>query len=143
MHLTDGMLTRKITMTVARIALGKSECLYLGNIYAKQDWGHARDYVEGKWRMLQQDTPDHYVLVTGETRTVLEFVEKAFLHVGITIQWSDERATVVERSRTDQSAPNTSTSPNSLGLTHSGVVVKALFIRTICAMMASSLQSGI
>lgn len=96
MHLTDGILTRKITMTVARIALGKSECLYLGNIYAKQDWGHARDYVEGKWRMLQQDTPDHYVLVTGETRTVLEFVEKAFLHVGITIQWSDERATVVE-----------------------------------------------
>jgi len=70
MHLTDGILTRKITMTVARIALGKSECLYLGNIYAKQDWGHTRDYVEGKWRMLQQDTPDNYVLVTGETRTV-------------------------------------------------------------------------
>ena len=62
----------------------------LGNIDAKRDWGHAADYVEGMWRMLQQDTPDDYCLATGETHSVREFVELAFNHVGIPIKWQGE-----------------------------------------------------
>jgi GDPmannose 4,6-dehydratase len=109
MHLTNGILfnhesprrgatfvTRKITIAVARISQGLDKCLYLGNIDAKRDWGHARDYVEGMWRMLQHDEPDDYVLATGETHTVREFVEKAFAHVNITIKWMGEFGTVDE-----------------------------------------------
>ena len=66
------------------------KCLYLGNIDSKRDWGHAKDYVEGMWRMLQQDKPDDYVLATGETHTVREFVEKSFAHIGISIKWKGE-----------------------------------------------------
>lgn len=80
-------VTRKISRAVAEISLGKQECLYLGNLDAKRDWGHARDYVEGMWLMLQQDTPDDFVLASNETHPVREFVEKAFGHVGITIRW--------------------------------------------------------
>jgi GDPmannose 4,6-dehydratase len=80
-------VTRKITRAVARIFAGKQECLYLGNLDAKRDWGHARDYVEGMWLMLQQTEPEDYVLATGETHTVKEFVERAFACVGITIGW--------------------------------------------------------
>lgn len=80
-------VTRKISRAVAAISLGKEECLYLGNLDAKRDWGHARDYVEGMWLMLQQDKPDDFVLSTNETHTVREFVEKSFKHVGVTIQW--------------------------------------------------------
>jgi len=89
-------VTRKITTAVARIHEGIDKCLYLGNIDAKRDWGHARDYVEGMWRMLQQDEPDDYVLATGETHTVREFVEKAFKVVGTTIKWTGETGTVDE-----------------------------------------------
>ncbi len=67
---------------------GLDHCLYLGNLDAKRDWGHAKDYVEGMWRMLQQDTPDDYVLATGETRSVREFVEAAFAHIGRRLRWS-------------------------------------------------------
>ncbi|KAG1819533.1 uncharacterized protein BJ212DRAFT_1478762 [Suillus subaureus] len=80
-------VTRKISRAVADISVGKQHCLYLGNIDAKRDWGHARDYVEGMWRMLQQPTPDDFVLATGETHPVREFVEKAFAVVGVTIMW--------------------------------------------------------
>jgi GDPmannose 4,6-dehydratase len=83
----ETFVTRKITRAVAAIALKKQEALYLGNLDAKRDWGHARDYVEGMWRMLQQDEPDDYVLATGETHTVREFVEKAFAAVGIRLGW--------------------------------------------------------
>jgi len=83
-------VTRKITRAVANIHLGKQECLYLGNINAKRDWGHARDYVEGMWRMLQQEEADDFVLATGKTYTVREFVERAFAEVGVTIQWRGE-----------------------------------------------------
>ncbi|KAI8824926.1 GDP-mannose 4,6 dehydratase [Fimicolochytrium jonesii] len=83
-------VTRKITQAVANIHHGNQECLYLGNINAKRDWGHARDYVEGMWRMLQQEEPEDYVLATGETHTVRSFVEKAFSRIGVTIQWSGE-----------------------------------------------------
>ncbi|KAJ3100336.1 hypothetical protein HK100_004724, partial [Physocladia obscura] len=80
-------VTRKISRAVASIRLGISECcLYLGNIDAKRDWGHARDYVEGMWLMLQQQVPEDYVIATGETHSVREFVEKAFLVVDIIIR---------------------------------------------------------
>src|SRR3954462_6242635 len=83
----ETFVTRKITQAVAAIHLGKQDCLYLGNLDAKRDWGHAKDYVEGMWRMLQQPEPDDYVLATGETRTVREFIEHAFGVVGRRIEW--------------------------------------------------------
>ncbi len=83
----ETFVTRKITQAVAAIHLGKQDCLYLGNLDAQRDWGHARDYAEGIWLILQQPKPDDYVLATGETHSVREFVELAFAEVGITIQW--------------------------------------------------------
>jgi GDPmannose 4,6-dehydratase len=83
----ETFVTRKITRAVAAIEHGLQDCLYLGNLDAKRDWGHARDYVEGMWRILQQDGPDDYVLATGETHTVREFVELAFHHIGRPIAW--------------------------------------------------------
>mmetsp|Transcript_7232 Transcript_7232/g.9425 ORF Transcript_7232/g.9425 Transcript_7232/m.9425 type:complete len:365 (-) Transcript_7232:79-1173(-) len=109
MHLTNGILfnhesprrgrtfvTRKITAAVAAITEKKQNTIFLGNIDSKRDWGHARDYVEGMWRMLQQDVAEDYVLATGETHTVREFIEKAFKIVGITIAWKGEFGTVDE-----------------------------------------------
>lgn len=109
MHLTNGILfnhesprrgrtfvTRKITAGVARIVTGIEKTLYLGNLDSKRDWGHARDYVEGMWRMLQQDEPDDYVLATGETHSVREFVEKAFKYAGVTVKWKGEAGSVDE-----------------------------------------------
>src|SRR5213596_1404897 len=78
----ETFVTRKITQAVASIECGLQQKLFLGNLDAKRDWGHARDYVEGMWLMLQQDEPDDYVLATGETHSVREFVEHAFAHVG-------------------------------------------------------------
>jgi GDPmannose 4,6-dehydratase len=86
----ETFVTRKISRAVAAIHLGMQNRLYLGNLDAKRDWGHARDYVEGMWRIVQQDEPDDYVLATGETRTVREFVETAFSHVGTTVVWKGE-----------------------------------------------------
>ncbi len=83
----ETFVTRKITRAVAAIELGRQERLYLGNLNAKRDWGHARDFVEGMWRILQQPEPDDYVLATGETRSVREFVERAFGCVGRRITW--------------------------------------------------------
>ena len=80
-------VTRKITLAVARIMAGRQEKLSLGNLNAKRDWGFAGDYVEGMWRMLQQDTPDDYVLATNETHTVREFAELSFREVGVEIEW--------------------------------------------------------
>ncbi len=80
-------VTRKISNAVARIKLGKQDHLELGNMDAKRDWGYAGDYVEGMWRMLQQEKPDDYVLATGETYTVRHFVELAFKEIGIEIVW--------------------------------------------------------
>lgn len=84
----ETFVTRKITRAVAAIHFGLQDMLYLGNLDAKRDWGHARDYVRGMWLMLQQDAPGDYVLATGETHTVREFVERAFRQVGIQIRWS-------------------------------------------------------
>lgn len=83
----ETFVTRKITRAVAKIKLGMQESIYLGNLDAKRDWGHAKDYVEGMWRMLQQDKPEDYVLATGVTIEVREFVTKAFKEVGIGIVW--------------------------------------------------------
>jgi len=100
MHASNGILfnhesprrgntfvTRKITRSVAKIHLGLQEYVTLGNLDSKRDWGHAKDYVEGMWMMLQQDKPADYVLATNETHSVREFVEKAFAHINVTIRW--------------------------------------------------------
>ena len=86
----ETFVTRKITRAVAAIKFGLQETLFLGNLDAKRDWGHARDYVEGMWRILQQPEPDDYVLATGETHSVREFVEKAFAQIGIRIMWEGQ-----------------------------------------------------
>lgn len=83
----ETFVTRKITRAVAAIYLGRQDRLYLGNLDAKRDWGHAREYVEGMWRMLQQDEPDDYVLATGETTAVRDFVQWSFADVGIDLEW--------------------------------------------------------
>jgi GDPmannose 4,6-dehydratase len=83
----ETFVTRKITRAVAAIEAGQQDRLYLGNLDAQRDWGHARDYVEGMWLMLQQPEPDDYVLATGEVHSVREFVERAFAHVGRKIVW--------------------------------------------------------
>lgn len=80
-------VTRKITRAVVRIASKKEKCLYLGNLEARRDWGHAKDYVKAMWMILQQDKPGDYFIGTGESHSVREFVEKAFLCVGIVVKW--------------------------------------------------------
>ena len=100
----ETFVTRKITRAAAAIHLGLQERLYLGNLDAQRDWGHARDYVEGMWRMLQQDTPDDYVLATGRTVAIREFVNLAFAEVGIALDWQgsgvDEIGVCKETGRT-------------------------------------------
>jgi GDPmannose 4,6-dehydratase len=88
----ETFVSRKITRAVAAIHLGFQDRLYLGNLDAQRDWGHARDYVEGMWRIVQQPEPDDYVLATGECHTVREFVERAFGEVGIVIAWKGSGA---------------------------------------------------
>jgi GDPmannose 4,6-dehydratase len=87
----ETFVTRKITRAVAAIEYGHLEKLYLGNLDARRDWGHARDYVEGMWLILQQSKPDDYVLATGEAHSVREFVEKAFACTGRKIEWQGNR----------------------------------------------------
>ncbi|MEO3472523.1 GDP-mannose 4,6-dehydratase [Roseomonas sp. CAU 1739] len=86
----ETFVTRKITRAVAAISLGRQEALWLGNLDAQRDWGHARDYVEGMWRIVQHDTPDDYVLATGETYTVRHFCDLSFSEVGIALEWRGE-----------------------------------------------------
>ena len=99
----ETFVTRKITRAVAAIKQGFQEKLYLGNLDAKRDWGHAREYVRGMWLMLQQDEPDDYVLATGETTIVRDFVTKAFSETGVTINWSgtgiEEKGTCAETGK--------------------------------------------
>jgi len=83
----ETFVTRKITRAVAAISLGLQETLYIGNLEAERDWGHARDYVDGMWRIVQQDEPDDYVLATGECHSVREFAEIAFAETGAKIHW--------------------------------------------------------
>ena len=92
----ETFVTRKITRAVAKISMGLQDKLYLGNVDAQRDWGHARDYVEGMWMMMQQDEADDFVLATGETHSVKHFCNLAFAHVGINLEWKgagvDEKA---------------------------------------------------
>ena len=86
----ENFVTRKVTRSIAKIQLGLQDVLELGNLDAKRDWGHAKDYVEAMWLMLQQPAPDDYVIATGEAHSVKEFVEAAFQYVGRTIKWEGE-----------------------------------------------------
>ncbi len=86
----ETFVTRKITLAVARIAAGEQDKLYLGNLDALRDWGYARDYVECMWLMLQHDTPEDFVIATGEQHSVREFTERAFREVGINLLWEGE-----------------------------------------------------
>ncbi|KAK2147156.1 hypothetical protein LSH36_567g01075 [Paralvinella palmiformis] len=86
----ETFVTRKITRAVAKIHLGQQDHIELGNIDAKRDWGHAKDYIEGMWLMLQQDEPEDFVLSTGEAHSVREFVEMSFDHIGVKIRWEGE-----------------------------------------------------
>ena len=99
----ETFVTRKITRAVARITCGLEDKLYIGNLDAQRDWGHARDYVEGMWRMLQQEMPEDFVLATGVTHTVRYFIEEAFREVGTTLSWQgtgvDERGLCTRTGR--------------------------------------------
>ena len=95
----ETFVTRKITRAVVGIQKGLQHTLYLGNLDAKRDWGHARDYVEGMWRILQHEEPDDFVLATGETHSVREFVELAFAEVGRTIVWEGAGVDEVGRDK--------------------------------------------
>jgi len=86
----ETFVTRKITRAVARMALGLQDCLYLGNLSAKRDWGHARDYVEAQWLILQQDEPEDFVIATGKQYSVRQMVETAAGELGITLRWQGE-----------------------------------------------------
>ncbi|MCX8489855.1 MAG: GDP-mannose 4,6-dehydratase, partial [Cyclobacteriaceae bacterium] len=101
----ETFVTRKITRAAARIALGLQQTMFMGNIDAKRDWGHAKDYVEAMWLMLQQDKADDFVIVTGVTTTVREFIIKAFKELGVTLQFSgegiNETAVVVKADNKD------------------------------------------
>ena len=92
-------VTRKVTMTAARIAHGFDQCLWIGNVEAKRDWGFAGDYVEMQWRMLQQEKPEDFVVATGRTHSVKDMISLAFSHVGMTLSWSGEG---VDTIATDQ-----------------------------------------
>jgi len=95
----ETFVTRKITRAAARIKLGMQETLYLGNLDARRDWGHALDYVRAMWLMLQSPTPEDYIIATGEAHSVREFVEKAFEEIGIAIAWDGDGVNEVGRDR--------------------------------------------
>lgn len=105
----ETFVTRKITRAVAAIACGHQECLYMGNLDAKRDWGHAKDYVEAMWRILQQDVPEDFVIATGETTSVRDFITMAFAEVGIRVAFGgegiDEKGYVVECLHPDFQLP--------------------------------------
>jgi len=86
----ETFVTRKITRAAAKIKLGLQDKLFLGNVDAQRDWGHAKDYVEGMWLMMQQEVADDYVLATGETHTVRHFCDLAFAQAGMTLEWKGE-----------------------------------------------------
>ncbi|WP_121355361.1 GDP-mannose 4,6-dehydratase [Flavisolibacter nicotianae] len=105
----ETFVTRKITRGVAAIASGHQDCLYMGNLDARRDWGHAKDYVEAMWRILQQDTPEDFVIATGVTTKVREFISMAFAEAGITLEFEghgqDEKGVVVSCDNPDFQLP--------------------------------------
>jgi GDPmannose 4,6-dehydratase len=108
----ETFVTRKITRALARIKTGLQTCLYLGNLDAKRDWGHARDYVDAQWRILQQDKPDDYVIATGQQFSVRDFVERAAQELGILIEW--EGTNVEETGRVAKSDHPTGPRPGDV-----------------------------
>ena len=96
----ETFVTRKITRAASKIALGLQNCLYIGNLSARRDWGHAKDYIEAMWLMLQQDTPEDYVIATGVTTTVRDFIKMAFAELGIEVEFSgkdeNERGVIID-----------------------------------------------
>ena len=107
----ETFVTRKITRALARIVLGLQECTYLGNLDAKRDWGHAKDYVEMQWLMLQQDKPDDFVIASGVQHSVREFVERAAGELGITMRWEGngiDEVGIVDSISSDQSSVGSS-----------------------------------
>jgi GDPmannose 4,6-dehydratase len=100
----ETFVTRKITRGFARIAHGLEDCIYLGNMDARRDWGHARDFVEAQWLMLQQDEPEDLVIATGEQHSVRDFVNSSAAHMGIEIEWrgeAEEEHAIVTREHQD------------------------------------------
>lgn len=93
----ETFVTRKITMATAAIAKGKQDCLYLGNLNSQRDWGHAKDYVEAMWRILQQDKPEDYVIATGVTTYIRDFVIMAFAEIGVTLTFEGEQEAEVAK----------------------------------------------
>jgi GDPmannose 4,6-dehydratase len=150
----ETFVTRKITRAVAAIHLGLQDRIYLGNLDAKRDWGHARDYVDGMWRILQQPEPDDYVLATGEAHSVREFVELAFAQTGVEIAWKgtgvDERGSDRQTGRilvevdwryfrpteVDMLLGDATKAKEKLGWTH-----KTTFRELVVEMVASDLQA--
>ena len=103
----ETFVTRKVTRAVARIALGMQECVHMGNIDAKREWGHAKDYVEAMWMMLQHDTPEDFVIATGVTTTVREFIIKAFGEIGVELEFQgkEEKEIAIIKSATNPLYP--------------------------------------
>ncbi|MBL0340401.1 MAG: GDP-mannose 4,6-dehydratase [Bacteroidetes bacterium] len=103
----ETFVTRKVTRAVARIAMGLQDCVYMGNIDAKRDWGHAKDYVEAMWLMLQHDTPEDFVVATGVTTTVREFISKAFNEIGVELEFKgkDEAEIAIVKTSTNPLYP--------------------------------------
>jgi GDPmannose 4,6-dehydratase len=105
----ETFVTRKITRAVARIALGLQEKVYMGNLDAKRDWGHAKDYVEAMWLMLQQEKPEDFVIATGVTTSVRDFIGMAFKEVGVELEWKgadeNEKGIVKSCSHADYKIP--------------------------------------
>jgi GDPmannose 4,6-dehydratase len=118
----ETFVTRKITRALARIKVGLQDCLYLGNLDAKRDWGHARDFVEAQWLMLQQEKPEDFVIATGEQHSVREFVDAAASKLGITLRWKGKGVDEVGIVK-DLDARSTD-SPQSSVLSPGQVVVK-------------------
>ena len=116
----ETFVTRKITRAMSRMVLGLQDCLYLGNLNARRDWGHARDYVEMQWLMLQQEKPDDFVIATGRQFSVRDFVNAAAAELGVSLRWQgvgvDEAGTVaaVDESRLQHVAGNRSGLQNHL-----------------------------
>jgi GDPmannose 4,6-dehydratase len=110
----ETFVTRKITRALARIAIGRQDCLYLGNMDAKRDWGHAKDYVEAQWLILQQDQPEDFAIATGEQHSVREFVELSARELGITLRWQGEgvdEVGIIDRLSQDNSDLSDTTPP--------------------------------
>ena len=96
----ETFVTRKITMATAAIALGQQDCLYLGNLNSQRDWGHAKDYVEAMWRILQQDQPEDYVIATGVTTYIRDFVMMSFAEVGVELEFEGEQENEIAKVKT-------------------------------------------